>query len=506
MPTQRRFPRKIKRCLRRLPQRPAKLPFAHHANRKPRTRQTRGQYLLPRNSIALRKHRPQALVPLNNVPKRRFQRPYVKKTIQPNRQRDRVARSPTLQPLEKPQPTLRKRQRNFRRTLNRAQRRTRQTSFPKPLNQQRHRRRFKQAADRNLNIEARPHPADQTRRKKRMAPKREEVILNPNPLNPQHLRKQTAQNLLPRCARQPQTAPANRRRWQRATVKLPVRRQRKTIKLNNSRRNHVVRKPQTNVRAQRTHINRTPSRRNHIANKLLTAPRPLSPRNHRSLRHARVTTQRRLNLPRLNAKTPHLDLMVRATHKLQNSIKPPPRQVPAAVHPAARSAKPVRNKALPRQPAATHIAATDSPARDVKLPNNPNRNRLQAIIQHVHAQVGDPAPDQTAPAAHRKLPVQPNMADMHRRLGDPVHVDQHGGIGSAVLIPILKPPEVQRFTAKNDMTQAEGAAARAILPLRLLQLIEGRWRLVEDRDPLARDQPQELPRRAADRIRDDHQS
>src|SRR5215475_11596575 len=393
MPTQRRFPRKIKRCLRRLPQRPAKLPFAHHANRKPRTRQTRGQYLLPRNSIALRKHRPQALVPLNNVPKRRFQRPHVKKTIQPNRQRDRVARSPTLQPLQKPQPTLRKRQRNFRRTLNRAQRRTRQTSFPKPLNQQRHRRRFKQAADRNLNIEARPHPADQTRRKKRMAPKREEVILNPNALNPQHLRKQTAQNLLPRRARQPQTAPANRRRWQRATFKLPVRRQRKTIKLNNSRRNHVVRKPQTNVRAQRTHINRTPSRRNHIANKLLTAPRPLTARNHRSLRHARVTTQRRLNLPRLNAKTPHLDLMVRATHKLQNSIKPPPRQVPAAVHPCSRSAKPVRYKTLPSEPTAPDIAPTNTTPRDVKLPNYPNCHRLQAIIQNIYAVVRQRTPN-----------------------------------------------------------------------------------------------------------------
>src|SRR5246127_3526767 len=257
--------------------------------------------------------------------------------------------------------------------------------------------------------------------------------------------------------------------------------------------------------AQARHINRTPSRRNHIANKL-RAPRPFTSPNHRSLRHTRMPPQRRLNLPRLNAKTANLNLMVRATHKLQNSITPPPRQVPAAVHPSPRSSKPVRNKALPSQPAAANIAATNTSSRYVKLPNYPNSYRLQAIIQNINTQIRDPAPDQTAPVANRKLPVQANMADMHRRLGDPVHVDQHWGIVGAVLIPIRNPPEIQRFTAKNDMTQAKRATVLAILPLRLQQLIERRRGLVEDSDPLARKQPQELPRRAADRIRNDHQS
>jgi hypothetical protein len=116
MRSQRSIPLKIKRRLRSLRQRSPKLPFAYLTNQKPRTRQTHVQYMLPRYSIALRKYRPQALVPLNNVPKRCFQRTNVKKTPQPYRQRDRVAGTPTLQPLQKPQPTLRKRQRNFRRT------------------------------------------------------------------------------------------------------------------------------------------------------------------------------------------------------------------------------------------------------------------------------------------------------------------------------------------------------------------------------------------------------
>src|SRR4029077_7184373 len=92
------------------------------------------------------------------------------------------------------------------------------------------RRRFKQAADRYLNFKARPQPADQARRQKRVTTKRKEVILNPDPLNPQYLRTYTAPHLLARRARQPNTPPTNRRRRQRRPVKLPVRRQRKPIK------------------------------------------------------------------------------------------------------------------------------------------------------------------------------------------------------------------------------------------------------------------------------------
>src|SRR6476620_7280624 len=135
------------------------------------------------------------------------------------------------------------------------------------------------------------------------------------------------------------------------------------------------------MRAQFPSFNRKTSRRYNIANKL-TAPTTLTARNNRRLRYTRMTTQRSLNLPRLNAKTTNLDLMVRPPNKLQYSIPAPARQVPAAVHPTTRSAKPVRNKALPSQPAATNI-----PTRYVKLPNYPNRYRLKAIIQDIDARV-----------------------------------------------------------------------------------------------------------------------
>src|ERR1700752_5137954 len=145
------------------------------------------------------------------------------------------------------------------------------------------------------------------------------------------------------------------------------------------------------MRTQRRPIHSRTRRQNHIADKLRTT-RPIRARNHNRLRHIRVPNQRGLDLPRLNAEAANLDLMVRSPHKLQNPIPAPARQVPAAVHPAPRSAKPVRNKALPRQTPASNIPAPNPSTRDVKLPNDPNRNRLQTTVQYINTRV----PDRTA--------------------------------------------------------------------------------------------------------------
>src|SRR4029434_606493 len=171
-----------------------------------------------------------------------FQRRHIQLATQPNRQRDRVVRTPALKTLQKPQPTLRIRQRHFRRTRNRTQPRPRYSPLAQPTRKRRNRRRLKQAADRQLDIKARPDPADQTRRKQRVTAQRKKVILNPNPRDPQHLRKQRTQNLLLRRARQPTSNPPTKlRRRQRAAVQFPVRRQRQTIKLDDRGTNHVLR-------------------------------------------------------------------------------------------------------------------------------------------------------------------------------------------------------------------------------------------------------------------------
>src|SRR5499426_4172096 len=140
------------------------------------------------------------------------------------------------------------------------------------------------------------------------------------------------------------------------------------------------------MRTQRRRIRIRPSRQNNIADKLL-APRPIRPRNYRRLRHARMPHQRCLDLPRLNPEAANLNLMVRAPHKLQNPILAPARQVPAAVHPAPRSTIPARNKTLTRQTAATDRSTPSPGPRDVRLPNNTDRHRLQTTIQYINPRV-----------------------------------------------------------------------------------------------------------------------
>src|SRR5438445_9633923 len=175
-------------------------------------------------------------------------------------------------------------------------------------------------------------------------------------------------------------------RRMRIAVKLPVRRQPKTIHNNERRRHHILVKPRSNMRSQLTSIRRTTRSQNNVADKRGT-PRAPRARDNRSLRYTTMPQQRRLDLPRLNAKSADLHLLVRATHKLQHSIPAPARKIPAAVHPAARSSKPVRNKALPSQTTTAQITPRNPSPRLLNLPNFPHRHWLQTTIQHIHPRV-----------------------------------------------------------------------------------------------------------------------
>src|SRR5215210_699876 len=207
-----------------------------------------------------------------------------------------------------------------------------------------------------------------------MTAQRKEVVVDPNPLQPQHIGKQTAQDLLLRAARQTAQRRPKLRGRQRPPVKLAVRRQRQMLQHHNSRRNHVVRQAPPQRLAQRQNIQSSPSSRHHIADQTLVPSNVLA-RNHRSLRNARLTRQRRLNLPRLNPEAPDLHLAVRPPNKVQHTVRPPARQIPAAVHPPPRSPKRIRNKPLRRQSRTPKITPRKTRPRYVKLPNNPSRYR-----------------------------------------------------------------------------------------------------------------------------------
>jgi len=195
---------------------------------------------------------------LDNVPKRSFQRTNIEKTTQPNASGIVCTRHDRL-------PAVQKHSRRCANDNGTSEGRNtersgarRNTAIPKPTNKQSYRRRFKQAADRT-STQGSTDPADQTCRQKRVTPsaKKSSSIQLPQP---QHLRKKPAQNLPhAACAPTESPHPDHRRRRKRCTVKLPVRRQRKTIKLNN-RAGTMYSGSRDPTSAQIPSINRTTSR------------------------------------------------------------------------------------------------------------------------------------------------------------------------------------------------------------------------------------------------------
>ena len=143
-------------------------------------------------------------------------------------------------------------------------------------------------------------PAHQLDRHDAVATQREEVVVDANPLHPQHLGKQSAQQLLLRCARPAPDRGRQVGRRQRTPVELAVRRQRQTIQHHKRRRNHVLRKAAPNMRTQRRSIRNLLGARHHIRHQTPAAAIILA-RNHRRLRNARMTPKHSLDLARLNA-------------------------------------------------------------------------------------------------------------------------------------------------------------------------------------------------------------
>ena len=108
------------------------------------------------------------------------------------------ARCGALQPLQEPQPPLRIGQRDLGRPRLRAQAAARSAALrvDSRRRQRRHARRLEQAADRDLDIEHGADPADQPRRQQRVPAELEEVVVDADPRQPQHLGEQLAQDRL----------------------------------------------------------------------------------------------------------------------------------------------------------------------------------------------------------------------------------------------------------------------------------------------------------------------
>ncbi|MNQ69773.1 hypothetical protein D3C85_843900 [compost metagenome] len=205
-------------------------------------------------------------------------------------------------------------------------------------------------------------PTDDLDRQDRIAAQFEEVIVEADLLEFQHVAPDTGQRLLQRVARGDVrlAIEIQVRCGQRTAVKLAVGRQRPVSQQHQVRRYHVVRQLGFQVRLERVaqrcllrgvlfgHVT------DQVASQLFAA-RGIE-RQYHGFTHRRMFQQAGFNFTELDAKAANLHLMVDAPQVLHQAIDVLAHQVAGAVQPPAMSGKRVGDKAFGSHPRTLVIA------------------------------------------------------------------------------------------------------------------------------------------------------
>ena len=355
---------------------------------------------------------------------------------------------------------------------------------------------------------ARPHPHLETAN--RVAPQGEEVVVDTHPLQSEHLGPDTGQGPLVGSARRPvallEVGAGALRRRQGAPVDLAGRPQRQRFEKHERPRHHVVGQALHKEDAQPVDGRRIFRPGDDVGHQSSLSGR-LRPRHHRCLTHAGAAGQDRLDLARLDPEPADLHLVVGPPPILDLPVRPLARQVARAVEagPGTLAVR-IGNETLGGQIRPAPIAARQSGAADEQFPGDAERNRLHVPVEDMHAQIGDRPADRARGAFEVRDPQRP-AGDVHRRLGDAVHVHQDRPLVTVPLEPRPQGWRLERLTPEKDETQRQVRVRRPGRRGRLgvHQEAEGGRRLVQDGDALPTQQAEELLGRAADQERDDHQ-
>nr|QRW40705.1 linear gramicidin synthetase subunit D [bacterium] len=458
---------------------------------------------LDRAGRVLAEHGAQALVPGDDVGQGGGQRRYLDGSVQAHRDRHVVRRGRPLDPVQEPESLLGEGERHpVGARHDGLDAGAAGAGGVQPPGQPGHGRGVEQVPDRQLDVQHRPDPADQPGGQQRMPAQVEERVVDTHLGHPEHLGEQAAQDFL---AGVPRTPAADRhghfRRGQFRPVHLAVDGERELVDHHDRGRHHVVRQGVGEGGAQGGRVRSGPGL--DVADQ--AAPRAgVRGGDHQGPVHPVEGVQHGFDLAQFDPETADLHLVVGAAHVLQHPGGTPPDHVAGAVHPGAGLAVRVGDEPPTGQPGPAQIAAGQSGTGDIEFAGHPDRHRQQAVVEHVQAQVRDALTDQAArfggcAGADREV------ADMHRGLGDAVHVHQRRPL-TVALQPRLQPAQVQSLPAEDDVPQVEAVAPERLVRIRGGQLVEGGRGLVQHRHPLLDQQPQKLLRRPAHRERHHHQA
>ena len=134
-------------------------------------------------------------------------------------------------------------------------------------------------------------------------------------------------------------------------------------------------------------------------------------------------TQGGLDLAELDPETPELDLPIRTAEELQAAVLEEPNPITSPVQPiAGLLGERVRDEPFGSELGAVHVSGRQSVATDVQLAGDTGWQDLAVLAEHVHACVGDRAPNRHR-CAHVVRMAEAVARGERGRLGRSVAVD-----------------------------------------------------------------------------------
>ncbi len=222
--------------------------------------------------------------------------------------------------------------------------------------------------------------------------------------------------------------------------------------------------------------------------------------------------ERGAGLSRLDAEAPDLHLLVGTPEIVEFAVGRPAGQVTGAVHAGAGLAVRVRDEAGGGEGVPSQVAPGQAGPGDVELSRGAGGDGVERGVEHPDGEVGQRPTDGTERGVGpgRLVGFQGPVGDVHRGLGDAVHVDQFGSVVPVPCEPAGEARGVERLTAEDDGAQRESVHAG---PARVLfaeedvrELVEGGRGLVEDGDAFAAQECGELLGGAGGGARDDDEA
>ena len=430
---------------------------------------------------------PQDLVAGHDVEQRRTQRVGVHVARQPQDHRDVVGGRGRVEPVDEPHALLCKRQRDAVRTVGdgldrgqpRALRRRGQCEVA-------NRRGVEEVTDGEVDAERLRGAADDAGGQQRVTTDVEHRLDDTDVLETQYLREDVPQGRLGVVLGRDELG---RRREHRprqcAAIEFAVLGQRQPLDRHDDVGDHVLRHRGRDSAAHDLFVDLGARLGNHVGGEdLATVGQVHDVR--RTRRDPVDTDECGLDLAVLDTESAELDLGVRAPEIL-DVVADAARQIAGPVHPVTGTVRRerVRDETRGTEAGPAEITLRELRSGDVHLTDDALGHRPQPRVEDVDVQRRQRPSDERRVTRRHRVAVQRAIADVHRGLGDAVHVDQLRTVGRVVVEPPPDLFETQRLTAEHDVAQRKRGL---LLPLGGDELVEGRRRLAQHRDPLGLEQ------------------